>query len=392
MAGTQGQVLTSDGQGGQSWQTPSGGGGIVDTELSTSSTNPVQNKVITAKINSIEDKFNATDIIYSTGDTSGYYKVSSGAIAHSSSSTFTCQIVEVTDAMMSVSFEIKSVSGISGNIIYCGFADANHGFISKVDVAVGRYNLDIPSTAKYIYLSFFGATYNSNYTVRINGIITKKDVDKLGLVNGFDGLSAVAFGTSLTYRAQTTGGYLQYLPDMSGMTIDNQGVGSSTILGNGGNLDMLAKIKAYTGYSDKQVCLLEGFINDWYGNYTLGTYTDTAETTVCGCVRSAINYMLSQNANLTIFLILDPYGRNYNSVDCSSSAVNGSGLTQYSFYEEVAMVGESLGIPVIKMYAESQISQNTPQYLLDNIHPNAAGAKQSANFIWSKIKQYYPNV
>jgi hypothetical protein len=153
---------------------------------------------------------------------------------------------------------------------------------------------------------------------------------------------------------------------------------------------MLGKIKAYTGYSGKRVCLLEGFVNDWYSQKTLGTYTDTAETTVCGCVRSALNYIMSQNANLTVFLILDPYGRNYNSVDCSSSAQRNS-KTQYEYYEEIAKVAESLGIPVIKEYAGSQISENTPQYLLDNIHPNALGAKQSANFIWSKMKQYMPN-
>ena len=208
----------------------------------------------------------------------------------------------------------------------------------------------------------------------------------------FDGLTGVAFGTSLTYRAQTTGGYLQYLPGLSGITFDNQGIGSSTIKGDGGGLDMLARIKSYSGYSGKKICLLEGFVNDWYGNNTLGTWKDTGETTVCGCVRSALNYMLSQNANLTVFLILDPYGRNYSSVDCSTTAVNGAGLTQFEYYEEIAKVAESLGIPVIKEYAGSQISENTPQYLLDNIHPNTLGAKQSANFIWSRMKQYYPNI
>ena len=36
-AGTNGQVLTSDGQGGQSWQTPSGGGGISDVQVNGTS-------------------------------------------------------------------------------------------------------------------------------------------------------------------------------------------------------------------------------------------------------------------------------------------------------------------------------------------------------------------
>lgn len=344
-----------------------------------------------SRVDDIEAKMNGQDITYTLGDTSGYYRVINGAIEKASSSTFTCQIVNVTDAMLSVSYQINSVASISGNVIFCGFADANNAFISKGDVAVGKYDLEIPSNAKYIYLSFIGSAYNSDYVIRANSVVTEKDINALGISNPFDGLSGVAFGTSLTYRAQTTGGYLQYLPDMSGMTIDNQGVGSSVILGNGGELDMLAKIKSYAGYSGKSVCLLEGFINDWYGNKPLGTFTDSAETTVCGCVRSALNYIMGQNANLTVFLILDPYGRNYSGVDCSSTAENSSELTQYEYYEEIAKVAESLGIPVIKEYAGSQISENTPQYLLDNIHPNALGAKQSANYIWSKMKQHYPN-
>ena len=207
----------------------------------------------------------------------------------------------------------------------------------------------------------------------------------------FSGMSAVAFGTSLTYRSQTTTGYLVYLPELSGITFDNQGVGSAVILGDGGSLDMLAKIKGYSSYSGKKVCTIEGFCNDWYQNKTLGTWKDTGETTVCGCVRSAINYILSQNANLTVFLILDPYGRNYGGVDVSTTAQNASNLTQFEYYEEIAKVANSLGIPVIKQYAESQISENTPQYISDDIHPTAKGALQSANFIWSKMKQYYPN-
>ena len=212
----------------------------------------------------------------------------------------------------------------------------------------------------------------------------------IGTASNFGGLNGVAFGTSLTYRAISSYGYLTRLSGLSGITFDNQGVGSSTILGDGGDLDMLSKIKAYTGYSGKRVAVLEGFVNDWYTQKTLGTWKDVGETTVCGCVRSALNYMLSQNANLTVFLILDHYGKINSSVDCSTTATR-NGYTQYEYYEEIAKVAKSLGIPVIKEYEVSQISENTPQYLADNIHLNALGAEQSAYAIWSQMKEYYPN-
>ena len=208
--------------------------------------------------------------------------------------------------------------------------------------------------------------------------------------SNFAGLNGVAFGTSLTYLASVGNGYLTKLSDLSEITFDNQGVGSSTILGDGGSLDMLAKIKAYTGYSNKRVCLLEGFVNDWHEQKTLGTWKDVEETTVCGCVRSALNYMLTQNANMTIFLILDHYGKSYSTLDCSSTVVK-NGYTQFEFYSEIAKVAESLGIPVLAEYKVSEISEKTPQYLTDNIHPTALGATQSAYAIWAEMKKYYPN-
>lgn len=211
-------------------------------------------------------------------------------------------------------------------------------------------------------------------------------VGNIEQVSSFNNLNAVAFGTSLTYRALTTQGYLQYLPDLSGMLFDNQGVGSATIM-NG----ILTKIKGYANYSDKDVCLLEGFVNDWYTNEPLGNFDDATETTVCGCVRSAINYIFSQNSNITIFLMLDHYGRNNLGINCSTTATNASGLTQMEYYDEIAKVANSLSIPVIKLYEISQISENTPQYLEDNIHPTTLGAKQTAYAIWSQMKQYYPN-
>lgn len=224
-------------------------------------------------------------------------------------------------------------------------------------------------------------------------MISNKNV--YGLADGvqYSGLYGVAFGTSLTYYASlpSSTGYLRFLEQYSEIIFDNQGVGSATILGDGGAMDMLAKIKSYTSYSEKNVCILEGFINDWYEGNTLGTWTDSGETTVCGCIRSALNYMLSQNANMTIFLILDHYGRNYNSLDCSTTSTNANGLTQYEFYSEIAKVAESLGIPVIAEFILSQISENTPQFLADNIHVNTLGAKQSASVIWSKMKQFPVN-
>ena len=225
-------------------------------------------------------------------------------------------------------------------------------------------------------------------TVLAYGANTKEYIDTaISNSNKWLGLNAVAFGTSLTYRSQTTGGFLQYLPAISGITFDNQGLGSSVIYDDGVHPSMMNKITSYTAYTGKDVVLLEGFVNDWVLQRPLGAYTDSTQTSVCGCVRLALNYIYSQLATATIFLILDCYGQ-----DGNASTAKSNNLTQYEFYEEIAKVANSIGVHVIKLYEESGINEHTPQYLLDNIHPNALGAKQTAKVIWAEMRKWFPNV
>ena len=276
--------------------------------------------------------------------------------------------------------------------------DSSKGFVSSFPSTT--YNsqkyVEIPSGVAYARFMFTLADIGSFYVKCISkdvAVIKSEYLPNMNEsedTNPYKDLQGVAFGTSLTYKAQTTGGYLQYLPTLSGITFDNQGVGSSAILNPSGSLNMLEKIKGYASYASKDIVTIEGFVNDWYGQKPLGTYTDTSEDTVCGCLRSAINYVFSQNANVTLFIILDHYGRNYGGANESSTAVR-NGKTQYEYYEEMAKVCESLGVKVIKLYAISEMSENTPQYYLDDIHPNALGAKQTASVIWSVMKQYTPN-
>ena len=323
---------------------------------------------------------------YTEGETDGYYTVSTNEekIELTASNTFKCKKIEVESGMNTISCIVGAASSLNPKTVLFGFTDENDNYICKASLTSGEQTAPIPQNAKYIYMSFFGSQYCDSYIINNNNT-------EFNIKNPFKGLNGVAFGTSLTYRQKSTGGYLDYLPNISGISFDNQGVGSSYIYGESGELNMLEKIKAYSLYADKDIITVEGFINDWYLGHTLGSYTDNTETSACGCVRAALNYIRSQNANATIILILDHYGQLYNGMDCSSIAKRYN-ITQYEYYQEIAKVAESLGIPVIKEYAISGISENTPQYLLDNIHCNALGAEQSANIIWSQMKTHIVNI
>ena len=229
-------------------------------------------------------------------------------------------------------------------------------------------------------------TYYPAQSIKIDANNVVNDASKF---TQFANKKGVAFGTSITYRALTTGGFLEYLPALCGATFDNQGLGSSSILPNQSTANMLAKIKAYTDFTDKDFVLFEGFVNDWYYNATstlLGEYTDNTESTVCGCIRSAINYIWTQKPYITIIGIIDHVGRTGFTPDTSSTAQNSGGLTQYEYYSKVKKVFQSLSIPVICLDEFSQMNEYTPNYYIDNIHPSALGAEHTAKEIWSRMK------
>lgn len=196
------------------------------------------------------------------------------------------------------------------------------------------------------------------------------------------GKNAVAFGTSLTYRAATTSnGYLNDLCGMLQMNVDNQGQGNGCIMQYSDLPNILTKITNYSGFASKDVCLLEGFVNDWYNQNPLGTYRDTSTTTVCGCVRTALETILTANSNIAIILILDHYGR----LDCADNATRNDKY-QYEYYEEISKVAESMGIPVIKEYANSKMNRYTERYIIDDIHCTQIGCYESALTIYEQMK------
>lgn len=272
--------------------------------------------------------------------------------------------------------------------VYCIWYDSTKTYLSRTERPTTSGYL-APSGANYgrfIFAiadlsSFYIKEYGTEYPKVINGADVYNETQYQYKVG-------VAFGTSLTERGKPgfSGGYTRYLQAIGNMGIENQGNSSGTILADGTHPDILNTIKTYGNYADKDFVLIEGFTNDWYYNgASLGNYLDDTETTVCGCVRSALTHIMGNAPNATVIFILDNYGRNFDGVDGSSTAVR-NGLTQYQFYETLSKVAESLSVPVIKLYAISGVNEYTPDYLLDNIHPTLKGAEQVANSIWSVMK------
>ena len=165
VAGTQGQVLTSDGDGGQTWEDPQGGGGTVDDALSTSSTNPVQNKVITKQLNDVASgKF-----IVQYGTTANKALNNKGEIIANNNRTLS-DFIPVTPGEK---IYVENPSTVSQN---CGwYSEATASQTTKVGalftVPIGEPSvLTVPTGAYYLILVCMTATpFGDVY--RIDGFI-----------------------------------------------------------------------------------------------------------------------------------------------------------------------------------------------------------------------------
>ena len=273
------------------------------------------------------------------------------------------------------------------NVFICDSTGAiiSHTLIGRAGKNLKNWYVEIPTNGRYIGINCGtdGVVYKY---IEITLDMFPKESEN---VNPFEGLNGVAFGTSLTQRADGSGtyGYLTTLRENLGCTIENQGVGGSYwFLTDYSNRSVTYVVENYANYADKDFVIIEGCVNDWFTSKVLGTYTDNVYTSVCGCLRKMIEHVYSQNPTAQIFVILDHQGRENNGNDCSATAIV-NGKTQYEYYSELKKVCQLYSVPVICEFEDSNIGMFGTQYLADNIHCNALGAKQSGTYIGKKMRE-----
>ena len=122
---TSGYVPTADGNDGWSWQAQQGGGGgsvTVDEALSGTSTNPVQNKVITANINSLTDQLAQK----------GTYSKPSGGIPKSDLASVVQTSLDKADTALQTA-PVSSVNGQTGVVLIANATTSVEGLMSATD-------------------------------------------------------------------------------------------------------------------------------------------------------------------------------------------------------------------------------------------------------------------
>ena len=205
---------------------------------------------------------------------------------------------------------------------------------------------------------------------KVTGSIVSPLKDKKWVVIG-DSITEVNFRTSKNYHA--------YVSDnVGGMTVYNYGQSGTGYYGRFGVASTVTQDPDY-------VTVFFG-TNDWQnsdaGNTKLlGTFGDTTNATIAGCIYLCLSQLISKfyNKRIAVFTPL-PRSDNYGS----SAAANARGFTLEQVAKLIKQTADQLSIPCLDLYHES----NLPVWVYagnqfyftpptggsaDGLHPNDAG-------------------
>lgn len=207
------------------------------------------------------------------------------------------------------------------------------------------------------------------------------------LVNPWQGRRWTALGTSITIG----GLYTTPLATLLGATLTNLGFSGGRVSGpaGGGGLEIYGRVANVP--ADAELVTLEAGINDFRTNVPLGTPADTTTATFHGALFRAGADILAANPQ-RVLVYLTPYANSEGSNPDWDTA-NANGNTIFQFQQAVRDIARRLGCPVIDIGGESSISAQTASaYLSDGLHPNAAGGKRMADFIYDRLLFVRPPV
>ena len=209
----------------------------------------------------------------------------------------------------------------------------------------------------------------------------RSNVGGLTLTHRYKGKKWISCGTSITwYNAHTysaglhTGelcrGYQYHVCKALGLLLTNDGISGSTL----GNKSTSSFINRYTSidWTAYDLVTIEYGVNDLGSVITVGESTEDANTdTFAGCLKTVLDYIISQNPTIRIVLCTDP--------DVRGSSVNSNGNYLEDYTKVTKEIANLYRLPVCDWFYNSGISDltrgdSTLDYLTaDGTHPNDAG-------------------
>lgn len=170
-------------------------------------------------------------------------------------------------------------------------------------------------------------------------------------------------------------------------TSTKQGYSGGTITQHNNNLCLVDKIKAFD-FTNYDYCLIQVGTNDLSYNAELGTL-ETYETTYDNTkfydsYREALDYILSNNANIQIILITPLQRYRYQGfTPIKKNTVN---LDLRDYVEAIKKIGAFYSLPVIDMFSNCGLNYNTNTLLTsDGLHPNDEGYEKITLYLAKQL-------
>lgn len=187
-----------------------------------------------------------------------------------------------------------------------------------------------------------------------------------------------AYGTSMT--SVELGKYVPVVTELSGLITTNLGI-------PGGDMtsDILKAIKTSPS-NGVDLVTVEGGVNDWARNISLGEFGDTEPTTYYGALYQAFEYLTKCTDSRVVSITMHG-DRSFESVLGGSWLKNANGVRMTKFNEALREMSAIYSVPCILVAEESGLNEgNYNKYLIDQIHHNELGGKVVGKYVWSKLK------
>jgi lysophospholipase L1-like esterase len=208
----------------------------------------------------------------------------------------------------------------------------------------------------------------------------------------FSGKKLTTYGDSITEN----GGWQSYLKDYFGFTIENKGIGGTTVSDNGNENSFCKQNRIDTISSDSDVVIIMGGTNDCGQSIEIGdlTYSDGFDTTKFkGGLATTIRMVQNRCPNALIFVASLCGGRgNTAGENLDTPVYNSKNLTSYDYAKATKDVAEFFNIQYIPIFEECGINcWNRATYIADTVHPNDFGKKQLAKIFIKYLASYLIN-
>ena len=194
----------------------------------------------------------------------------------------------------------------------------------------------------------------------------------------FTGKKWLATGTSITWydgkiyadgedAGDLCRGYVGNVTRRKKLLVTNEGISGSTL----GDVSQYSLINRYTSldWANSDIATIEYGVNDLGNSVPVGTAADAAGTTTfAACLKTVIEYALTQNPRLCLVICTEPdvRGNNTNS--------NGNTLKDYS--DVTLEIAAQYRLPVCDWYYHggfNTLTKGTNKLTIEGTHPNNAG-------------------